>query len=56
MKKKKKKHKEVYYFNCLKVAPLWKGALKLILFKAASQPEAEMNNYQIACKAHKRLW
>lgn len=37
--------KEVSYFNSLQVAPLQKGALQLILFKAASQPEAEMNNY-----------
>lgn len=34
--------KEVFYFNSLKVVPLWKGALKSVLFKAASQPEAEM--------------
>lgn len=48
--------KEIFYFNSLKVVPLWKGALKSVLFKAASQPEAEMNNYQLACRVYRGFW
>lgn len=33
-----------------------KGSFEVILFKATSQPKAEMNNYQLACKAYRKKW
>lgn len=32
-----------------------KGSFEVILFKASSQPKAEMNNYQLACKAYREV-